>query len=122
MSLGHSEKLMALRMADSRYAAEQNKTLRLFEQTAPTFPRPPGAAIYIQAEIDRLSAMSSPTSATSWRSFFLIGLILRTFDVLCKPIFPILIGHSITKLLGSRLHALILSPSFDATGQYPELP
>jgi hypothetical protein len=67
LSLGHVEKLSALRMANSRYVAERNKTLLLFEQTAPTFPRPAGAAISddIQAEIDSLSAMSSPTSATT---------------------------------------------------------
>ena len=52
--MGHAEKLAALRMADSRYVAERNKTQLLFEQTAPTFPRRPRAAIPddVQAGID----------------------------------------------------------------------
>jgi hypothetical protein len=65
--MGHAEKLAALRMADSRYVAERNKTQLLFEQTAPSFPRRPKAATPgdIEARINELKAMSSPTSATT---------------------------------------------------------
>ena len=58
--MGHAQDLAALMKAETLYAAEEGKTWRLFEQTAPTNPEPRMSGIPddIQAEINELSAKS----------------------------------------------------------------
>ena len=55
--MGHAQDLAALMKAEALYAAEKDKTWRLFEQTAPTNPEPRNVGIPddIQAKINELS-------------------------------------------------------------------
>ena len=52
--MGHSQDFTALRRAEQLYVVERNKTLRVFEQTAPTNVEP--IPDDIQAEINELRA------------------------------------------------------------------